>query len=62
MVVPMMNIGERLYYWRSLNKLSIYKLSKLSDVSENHIRNLENGIKQPTIKILKQLTDRLGIS
>ena len=62
MVVPMMNIGERLYYWRSLNQLSIYKLSKLSDVSENHIRNLKNGIKQPTIKILQQLTDSLGIS
>ncbi len=58
----MMNIGERLYYWRSLNKLSVYKLSKLSDVSENHIRNIENGIKQPTIVVLKRLTDSLGIT
>lgn len=57
-----MTIGERLYYWRNLKQLSVYKLSKLSDVSENHIRNLENGIKQPTIKILQQLTDSLGIS
>lgn len=57
-----MSIGERIYYWRNLNNLSVYKLSKLSDVSENHIRNLENGIKQPTIKVLQKITDSLGIS
>ena len=42
--------------------MSVYKLSKLSGVSENHIRNLENGIKQPTIKTLQALTDSLNIT
>ena len=37
-----MEISERLYYWRNLKRISVYKLSKLSGVSENHIRNLEN--------------------
>lgn len=57
-----MNISEILYYWRDLKNISIYKLSKLSDVSENHIRNLENGKKQPTIKTLQALTDGLNIT
>lgn len=28
----------------------------------NHIRNIENGRKQPTIKVLKALTDGLNIT
>lgn len=57
-----MEIHERLYYWRNLKRMSVYKLSKLSGVSENHIRNLENGTKQPTIKTLQSLTDGLNIT
>ena len=57
-----MEINERLYYWKNLKRMSVYKLSKLSGVSENHIRNLENGIKQPTIKTLQALTDSLNIT
>lgn len=57
-----MNIGERLYYWRNLKQTSVYKLSKIIGVSENHIRNLENGKKQPTIKTLQAITDGLNIT
>ena len=57
-----MEISERLYYWRNLKRISVYKLSKPSGVSENHIRNLENGKKQPTIKTLQALTDGLNIT
>lgn len=57
-----MNIGERLYYWRNLKQTNVYKLSKISGVSENHIRNLENGKKQPTIKTLQAITDGLNIT
>lgn len=57
-----MNIGERLYYWRNLKQTRVYKLSKISGVSENHIRNLENGKKQPTIKTLQAITDGLNIT
>lgn len=45
-----------------MSAYSVYKLSKLSGVSENHIRNIENGNKQPTIKILQALTDGLNIT
>lgn len=57
-----MELSERLYYWRNQKNMSVYKLSKLSGVSENHIRNIENGKKQPTIKILQALTDGLNIT
>lgn len=57
-----MELSERLYYWRNKKNMSVYKLSKLSGVSENHIRNIENGKKQPTFKILKSLTDGLNIT
>ena len=57
-----MEISERLYYWRNLKRISVYKLSKLSGGSETHIRNLENGKKQPTIKTLQALTDGLNIT
>ena len=57
-----MEFNEQLYFWRNRKKISIYKLSKLSGVSENHIRSLESGKTQPTIKTLQSLTDGLNIT
>lgn len=57
-----MEIGERLFYWRDQKGISVYSLSKTSGVSEGHIRSLESGQKQPTIKTLQALTDALNIS
>lgn len=57
-----MEFNEQLYFWRNRKKISIYKLSKLSGVSENHIRSLESGKKQPTIKTIQSLTDGLNIT
>lgn len=57
-----MNINERLYYWRNHKNMSVYKLSRISGIFENHIRNLENGTKQPTFKTLQALTDGLNIT
>ena len=57
-----MNVGERLQALRKAKNISIYKLSQDSNVSENHIRNLERGTKQPTIATLEQLTCCLNIT
>lgn len=57
-----MELDERLYFWRTRKNISIYKLSKMSGISENHIRNLETGKKQPTIKTLQALTDCMGLT
>ncbi len=57
-----MKLGDRLYEIRTQKNISIYSLSKISEVSENHIRNIENNTKQPTVKTLKALTDGLNIT
>lgn len=57
-----MELGERLRYWRKKKKVSVYKLCHISDISENHIRSIEKGEKQPTVAKLKALTDALGVS
>lgn len=57
-----MKLGDRLYEIRTQKNVSIYSLSRISDISENHIRNIENNTKQPTVKTLKALTDGLNIA
>ncbi|MCM1023464.1 MAG: helix-turn-helix domain-containing protein [Prevotella sp.] len=57
-----MELGERLRCWRNKKKVSVYKLYRISDISENHIRSIEKGEKQPTVAKLKALTDALNVS
>ncbi len=57
-----MEISERLHYWRTIKSISVYKLSKLSGVSDNHIRNLESGAKTPKLSTLEALVNALNIS
>jgi len=57
-----MNVGERLRLLRERKNISIYKLSQYSEVSENHIRSLERGIKQAKIETLEMLVKSLNIS
>ena len=57
-----LNIGKKLREVRQNKKLSVYKLSKLSDVSENYIHELEKGISQPSVYILEKVLKPLGIT
>lgn len=57
-----MNIGERLRYIREGKKITIYRLSKETGVSQNHISGIELGKRQPTIDMLIRLTEPLGIT
>ncbi len=57
-----MNIGERLRYIREAKKITIYRLSKETGVSQNHISGIELGKRQPTIDMLIRLTEPLGIT
>ena len=58
----MMELNERLKYFRKAKKMSIYKLSQETDISQGHISDLENGRNQPTIDTLQRLIVPLGIS
>ncbi len=50
-----MNYGTRLREIRTAKKMSVYKLSKLSDISENYIHAIEKGKSQPSIVVLERL-------
>ncbi len=57
-----MIIGERLRKLRTAKRLTIYKLSKETDISQNHISAIELNKRQPTIDTLSRLVVPLGIS
>ncbi len=57
-----MNIGERLRFLRKSKNLSIYKISKETGISQNHISGIELGKRQPTIDTLSRLAKPLGIT
>jgi len=57
-----MNLGTRLKKFRESRGISVYCLSRLTDVSENHIHSIERSEKQPTIYTLEKLLNALQIS
>lgn len=57
-----MQIGTRLKKYRTAKGYTIYKLSKETDISQNHISAIENDKRQPTIDTLERLIKPLGIS
>lgn len=50
-----MKLNEKLRKLRMDKGLSVYKLSRLTEISENHIHSIERGKSQPSIAILEKL-------
>ena len=57
-----MEIGERLRTLRKSKRISIYRLSQETGISQNHISDLETGKRNPSVETLKRLVEPLGIS
>ena len=57
-----MEYKEALFYWRKQKNISKYRLSALTGISESHLRNLENGIKQPNYSTIVSIADALELS
>ena len=57
-----MNVGNKLRFIRETKKISIYKLSKDTGISQNHISSIELGKRQPTVETLSRLIEPLGIT
>ena len=55
-----MKLNTRLKELRLAKGISVYKLSKITDISENHIHGIEKGFNQPSIVILDKLLVPLG--
>lgn len=45
---------------RTNRNISVYKLSKDTDISQNYIRKIEKGESQPSVLVLEKLLARLG--
>lgn len=57
-----MDLAKRFQGLRKSKGMSVYKLSKLSDVSENYIHAIEKGGNQPSVEIIERLLVPLGTS
>lgn len=57
-----MNISIEFQKIRKQKHMSIYKLSKISGISENHIHNIEKDISQPSLYVLEKLLAPMGIT
>lgn len=56
------SIGENIRILRQKNNLSQEQLTFGAGVNTSYIGQIEHGEKNPTIKILKQISSALGIS
>lgn len=57
-----MKLHERIKKLRTDQGISVYRLARLSDVSENYIRIIEKGDNQPSVQILEKLVRSLGMT
>lgn len=57
-----MNLSKDFKTLRVAKGYSVYKLSKISDVSENYIRTIEKGSSQPSVLVLEKLLNSLGMT
>jgi transcriptional regulator with XRE-family HTH domain len=57
-----MNVGERIKFFRDYKNYSVNKLANLAGISQSYLRDVELGNKNPTVAILSEICDVLGIS
>ncbi len=55
-----MDLPQKLNKLRTQREISVYKLSKDTDISQNYIRKIEKGESQPSVLVLETLLKRLG--
>ncbi len=57
-----MELHERLKKLSTDQGISVYRLARMSDVSENYIRIIEKGNNQPSVQVLEKLVKSLGMT
>lgn len=57
-----MNIGKRIAALRKSKNISIYRISQETGISQNHIRDIEQSRRNPSIDTLSRLIVPLGIT
>lgn len=56
------NVGKRIKELRSIKGFSQEQLALLSDITPTYLGLIERNLKNPTIKVIEQICDSLGIS
>jgi len=57
-----METGKRISFFRDRRGYTVNKLANLAGVSQSYLREVELGIKHPTVEFLTLLCDPLGIT
>ncbi len=55
-------LGQRIVYLRKQKKMSALDLSIEADINRNYLSDLENGRRNPSLKVLRQIAMALEIS
>ena len=54
-------LGEFIKAQRQMNQLSQRELARLSDLSDTYMSQIERGLHEPSIRVLRALAESLGI-
>jgi transcriptional regulator with XRE-family HTH domain len=54
-------LGQFIHAQRKLAKLSLRELAAMSDVSNAYLSQLERGLHQPSVRVITQVAQALGI-
>jgi transcriptional regulator with XRE-family HTH domain len=54
-------LGEFIKAQRQINQLSQRELARLSDLSDTYMSQIERGLHEPSIRVLRALAESLGI-
>lgn len=57
-----MNVSERIVSLRTSKNITTNKLANMAGISQSYLRDIELGIKNPTVEILRYICDALDIS
>ena len=55
-------LGEVIRTQRKLAKLSLRELAQLSDLSNAYLSQLERGLHEPSVRVLRSIADALNVS
>lgn len=55
-------VGERIKFFRCQKGISTNKLANMSGISQSYLRDIELGVKNPTVEIVYLLCQSLDIS
>jgi transcriptional regulator with XRE-family HTH domain len=57
----LLSLGEFIKAQRRLNKMSQRELARLSDLSDTYMSQLERGLHEPSLSVLRAVAESLGI-